>query len=113
MTKNNVTYSDHYSCILTLKNLKKKIKKKVQSSKVIFNTRKEGGWERYRYLTTNNNKLSDPNLLKSEDPDHIMNNIHREIEKSKFKAFGKIKIKSNKKKGNKEVIEMMKKKENP
>ena len=98
VTKYKVTYTDHYGCVLTLKNIPSKTKKKVFNTKTIFNTNKEGGWECFQKLTTNNHKLNAPNVRENDNPDEIMMAITREVEKCKYKAFGKVKSKPNVKK---------------
>ena len=72
VTRNKVTFTDHYSCTLTLKNIPLKSKTKVKNHKTIFNTNKEGGWESYYHLTSNNYNLKSPKVLENDDPDEIM-----------------------------------------
>ena len=110
ITKDKTTYSDHYSCILTLKNLPKKPTKKITKSKIIFNTNKEGGWKAYNELTTNNKRLTSRELLESRNTNTIMNKIGREMEKCKYKAFGKVKTKINNRK-NTSLNELMSRRE--
>ena len=43
-------YSDHFSCILTLRDLPR-IQERKEENKVIWNLAKEDGWKRYQMLT--------------------------------------------------------------
>ena len=61
------------------------------NSRVVWNTKKEGGWDVYKQLTTINPILENPPLNGNTD-DH-MNQITKELEKCKYKLFGKVKKK--------------------
>ena len=71
---------------------------------------KEGGWERFSQLTSNNKRLDsivqDDNF---DDPDQIQTAIEKEERKIKFAAFGKIGIKSRARVSEK-VVRLQKKK---
>ena len=57
--KNSVLkFPDHYALLLTLKNIPMMEKMKVVNRKQIrWNTRKPNGWQRYKSLTEENEKL--------------------------------------------------------
>ena len=67
---------------------------------------KEGGWNRYFNLTSNNEKLG--KMIKDdnfEDPDEIQKYIDKEMNNVKFEAFGKVGCKK-KGKSSPELIEL-------
>ena len=104
INKNKLTYTDHYSLILRFKNIPLKISQVSGDRKSIrWNTNKEGGWETYKKLASDNKKLLDIINDDSENSNNIMKKIDNELEGIKFKAFGKVKEhskpKSNKKIG--------------
>ena len=84
-------FSDHYTSILTLKDLPIVQTKKSDKS-VIWNLAKEGGWTNYKELTEKYSKSLENAIEVGENIEDKMkkfNNIH---EKIKFKAFGKITV---------------------
>ena len=96
VSKNKITYSDHFSLEIIFKNLplKSNLAKRGQAFSM-WNTNKVGGWEVYKMITENNKKL----LKVSDDDDDVdssvmMKKIHNEMEKAKYKAFGKVKVHS-------------------
>ena len=76
-----------------------------------WNTNKPGGWEAYEEMITDNDKLKDIARGAINDPDIIMSKIDKELERIKYKTFGKAKeqIKS---KGNKELEALQEEKKN-
>ena len=61
-----------------------------------MNTKREGGWELYREMTTNNNNLDSIAKENSEDSDRIMKKMDNEMNRIKSEAFGKVKEKKSK-----------------
>ena len=97
--KGNVIYPDHYAILVTFKNIPKK-ENKVRNGirNVIWNTKKEGGWEDYYRRTNDNivfNKISETYI---SDPIDAIHKINSEMKNIKFKAFGKVSVNKNKKK---------------
>ena len=67
---------------------------KVKNNPVIWNTFKEGGWEKYHDLTTNSPEMEEVNeMTKNLNSNELMNKISKRMEKIKFKSFGKVKRK--------------------
>ena len=86
----------HFSLLITFKNIPQKMKSlnKARSS-VMWNTRKEDGWKKYHELTSNDVKLKKIAESSNElSSDEIMGKLSRRMDKIKFQAFGKVKIKS-------------------
>ena len=89
-----LVFSNHYTCLLTLKNLPRR--REVKGDKrVAWNLAKEGGWEKYKELT----EVYSENLGKAihgevsiEDKMGRFDRIHNKI---KYMAFGKVRIGSN------------------
>ena len=90
--KYKLVYSDHFSTLLTLKNLPRRQNVK-EEKKRMWNLARENGWEEYKRIT---NKYSDK-LEKVVEDDKIpieevikkFDNIMKDI---KFKSFGKVTI---------------------
>ena len=60
----------------------------------LWNTNKAGGWEIYKDLTENNEKFNEvARDCIEDDPNQLMKVIDKELNRIKFKAFGKVKIK--------------------
>ena len=92
ISKNMVTFTDHYAMVLLFKNIPLKSSMTVGDQKVSrWNTRKEGGWDNYKRMTSSNTKLEKIANDKSEDPDKIMKKIDNELDKVRYQAFGKVK----------------------
>ena len=90
----------------------------MKSSKIItehkytrWDTNKEGGWEEFKALTTANAILDEVSNEVNGDPDDMMIRIENEMNKVKFKAFGKVKIR-NKNKSNKILTDLQNQKIN-
>ena len=82
----SLVYTDHYSMLLKFKNIpmRKKSFKKVDNP-VIWNTHKEGGWERYLTLTTNSTDLEKiAEMAPKLDSEEIMTKFTTRMEKIKF-----------------------------
>ena len=108
-TKNGLCYTDHYSILLTMKNIPLSSKKRSKSVKTqMWNLNKEGGWEKYFTLTESNENLS--NAVSNEsDNTKIMKAIDDELTKVKFRSFGKVTYNQSVK-ANKTVKQLMKEK---
>ena len=94
-TKTKLVYTDHYSLIFKLKQIPIKVKSfKNTHTPVIWNTHKDGGWEKYHDLTINDPKLEaimeEANDLES---DELMAKMSKRMDKIKFQSFGKVKRK--------------------
>ena len=86
-----LVYTDHYSLLLTFKDLPTQRKKIPQPEKhVIWNTNKPGAWDEYKAITDEH-----PDIFKlSEDDIHCPSEFNDKFEKImkkvKYKAFGKV-----------------------
>ena len=89
-----LTYSDHLAVKITFKGMPRKTTKKIVKPKILlWNTNKEGGWEKYRTLTHQNPALEKVKL--ESDPEKIMNSIERELDSVKYRCFGKVKYRED------------------
>ena len=97
--KNGLLYTDHYSLLLRLKNLPVKGSQPNQTIKSVrWNTNKEGGWKSYSDLAGDSAKLwKIANDDTCEDPELLFRHMKKELETIKYKAFGKVKVKSTRK----------------
>ena len=88
-----LSYPDHYSLSLTFKGIPLK-RNKISFGKkfTAWNTNRVNGWATYKELTTNNVKLDRIASECSNDPDIIMNSIVAELNRIKYIAFGKVKV---------------------
>ena len=50
-TKKKTVYTDHYGCVLVLKNLNKKNQLHFPRSRTVWDTNKNDGWSKYKELT--------------------------------------------------------------
>ena len=73
-----------------------------QHKAVRWNTNREGGWDAYKALTTENQVIQKVASSDSRDPEVLMNKFEKEIKNVKFKAFGKVK-EGRQKCGDKEI----------
>ena len=107
--KKKIIYSKHHSSILEFRNIPLKIKANSVGVKFsMWNTNKVGGWEVFKDMTENNEKL-DNAAIENEDTTKAMKVIGDELTKVEFKAFGKVKV-SNTAKANEELEKLQKKK---
>lgn len=88
-----IKYTDHYAIYLVFKNIPKRTKKKVsQKPQIIWNTRKEGGWQKY-YEDTDENKVLDEAVNENNDDNNkLLNVIAKEMANIKYSCFGKVSI---------------------
>ena len=92
ISKTKMRYTNHYALIFKLKNLPRKPKIAPGIKPKIWNTRKEGGWEAYTKATQCNDRFKAVAVAPSEDVTVAMKTIEKELEKVKFKSFGKVKL---------------------
>ena len=91
--KGKLKYPDHYALLLILKGIPMKTIKPLNGLKTVrWNTRKKGGWDKYKHKTENNIKLLKSSELKNEEPEIILKGIEKELTKVKFASFGKVKV---------------------
>ena len=76
-----------------------------------WNTNKEGGWAQYKEDTEKNEKLLDISAKNINNATETMKKIDQVVDKCKFKAFGKVKVKTTPL-INKDVDDLFKKKSN-
>ena len=97
VTRSTVRYTDHFSLLLSFKGLPLKsnsaLKEVIPCIK--WNTNREGGWEQYEEMTTNNKILDNIAVETDGDPETMMNKFDKEVKRIKYKAFGKVKVKFN------------------
>ena len=94
INKSKVVYSDHYAIIFRLKNIPLRSKQQFTGQKYTrWNTNKVGGWQIYKELTNNNAKLEEVVEEGIDNSTVAMKTINQALEKSKFQAFGKVKVK--------------------
>ena len=60
----------------------------------LWNTNKDGGWDKYSAMTTDNDKLEEIACDTSDDPDKMMSGIEKELTRIKFVSFGKVKVRN-------------------
>ena len=82
-----------FAVIVKIKNIPRREAKVKQPPKCkVWKTNKEGGWAKYKLLTTHNSALS--NIPEDEDPEVIMSSIDKELTNVKYKCFGKVKYRN-------------------
>ena len=59
----------------------------INKKKVIWNTKKEGGWETYKTLTSDNKQFERKVEKQNHDSDKMMRVIAKEIEKTKLQVI--------------------------
>ena len=91
-----MSYPDHYSIVVKFKGIPRNKESPSLGKKFIaWNKNKSNGWTKYKELTTNNPKLERLANSNIEDPDVLMKTIDSELNRIKYIAFGKVKIKDN------------------
>ena len=107
--KNELVYPDHFSIVINFKGIPlRRMKRRMENKKLLWNTNKPNGWNLYKELTSNNIRLDNIAQETCNDSNIIMNTIAKELENVKFKAFGKVKVKT--KQPNKQLQSLLKKK---
>ena len=93
VSRTKLVYPDHYSSLLVFKNLPLKNSQVNPGPKfTLWNTNKEGGWEKYKMLTEENTKFNEVAEDVHSDPDELMTKISKELNRVKYVSFGKVKI---------------------
>ena len=92
ISKKKLRFTNHNAIIFKLKNLPKKSSKKNGTKPIIWNTKKQGGWELYNKSTEENEKMKEIVKEDSDDVNAMMHKISKELNKVKYKAFGKVKV---------------------
>ena len=92
MNKSVVKYSDHFSLLIVFKGLPllSEVKGIGGQKRIRWNTNREGGWEVFKELTTDNPVLIDVASTVNVNPEKLATKFENEIEKVKSKAFGKV-----------------------
>ena len=76
-------YVDHYSCLLTLKDLPKKRKNEKEPKKSMWNLAKVGGWEAYEKITNEKaktlNNIMDEKETSIEEKMEKFQRLHNKI----------------------------------
>ena len=93
--KYKLTYTDHFSLLLTIKNLPRKKENKQPKTKA-WNLAKENGWKLYKEISDEFSdklkKVIDNEDLNIEETVRKFEKIHNDI---KYKAFGKVTLNNN------------------
>ena len=97
--KDKVVYPDHHAILVIFENIPKK-EKKVRNGirNVIWNTKKEGGWEEYFQKTNDNDFLGKIASKEIDDPIIAIKKINNEMNTVKYDAFGKVSVNKKKRK---------------
>ena len=66
----------------------------LKNKPIIWNLNRENGWKEYYALTESNEKLVSLANNCIDNPTKLMNDIETELTKVKFKAFGKVTVRS-------------------
>ena len=97
VTRSLVRHTDHYSLLVTFKGLPKM--RSVGAREVLprlqWNTNREGGWEKFEEMTTNNRVLDTIAVEVDGKPEAMMKQFDKEMRRVKFEAFGKVKVRFN------------------
>ena len=109
-TSDKFHYTDHFSLLLSLKDLPTHHSAMVAPKKTVrWNTNKANGWETYAHLAGSSTVLLDVAVSSINDPNTLMKNIDREMKSIKYKSFGKVK-ESAKAKTDPELLKLQKEK---
>ena len=91
--KGNLKFPDHYALLLSLKNIPMMKTLTIPPRKeVVWNTRKKGGWEKYRSKTENNPVFIRAAESQEEDGSVVLKKVDKELTRIKYSCFGKIKL---------------------
>ena len=91
--RSKLEYTDHYSLLITFRNIHLLNTKVTSKGIVRWNTNRVGGWEKYQEMTNDNKILKTVALESDGDPERMMNTIEKELKRVKFESFGKVKYK--------------------
>ena len=101
----SITYTDHYAISVKFKEIPYKSRhERVGRRFTRWNTHKPKGWETYRNLTSSNPRFDSIAESDIDDPNVIMKKIEKELTAVKFKAFGKVKVRNQRKRGKLEEL---------
>ena len=88
VSSSELSFTDHYSLLLTLSNLPLRGKQTISGPKSVrWNTNKTGGWEDYKMLTEANPNLDKVDMSSEMDADTMMKTIDKELKKVKHVAL--------------------------
>ena len=91
--------SDHFTCILTLTDLPR-VQERRGDKQVVWNLRKEGGWEKYQILSDKYSELLEKVIdSKETDIEEKMVKFDKIHDKIKYQAFGKVTISQKRSEG--------------
>ena len=106
-----LVYTDHFSLIMTFRDLPKSLNSKIPTrATTMWNTRKEGGWEAFKKLTSDNEDLKKLKNETNKEPTEFFKKFEAILTKIKFKVFGKVKFRSIRIKNDKELEKLYHKK---
>ena len=110
VNKKKMVYPDHYAIILEMKNLplsngKSSVSERFQT----WNLNKDGGWEKFQECTEDNEVFKKETEKDNENPTEVMKVIENELNKVKYKSFGKVTVRNNPK-SNKEIKKLQEEK---
>ena len=93
LSKNKVVYPDHISVLLVFKGLPLKTSQAKAGAKFcIWNTNKEGGWDKFKELTEDNEKLLEVARDITGDVDVMMKTIDKELNRINMFPLAKLKL---------------------
>ena len=94
INKKESRYSDHFPIIVEFKNIPlREQAKPFRNSHTIWNTKKQGGWEAFKTSTDKKDTFIDV-FNDQKTTTEVARDIDKKVNKLKFSAFGKIKVKS-------------------
>ena len=89
--RGKMVYPDHYAIIFIMHNIPLATNRNLVTEKFkMWNLNKEGGWEKFKEKTEVNEKFRKIVETDQRDPTIMMNDIDKELNTVKFKAFGKV-----------------------
>ena len=92
--KRSLVYSDHFSCLLTFQNLKRKKEESKGKIETKWNLAKEEGWTKYKELSNiEARKVLEAVEDEGKTVEEVMDKFNKIHDKIKYKAFGKVTIK--------------------
>ena len=94
VSKSKVNFTDHYSLLLSFKNLPMASGSRYNKGvrKVIWNTNRAGGWDTFKQLTSDNKVLQEVADADNDSPEKMMKKLDKEVTRIKHEAFGKVKV---------------------
>ena len=93
--RGKMVYPDHYAIIFIMHNIPLATNRNLVTEKFkMWNLNKESGWEKFKKKTEVNEKFRKIVETDQRDPTIMMNDIDKELNKVKFKAFGKVTVRN-------------------